>query len=79
MDWNKNKAFDLKSYDEYDDLDNNNIWSDGDTLIVDFNENNVYDDYQADVFIDKIELDNSKLTLKIGMQYKFPNQILQLD
>ena len=44
----------------------------GDTLIVDYNENNEYDEYEADRFIDKIELDNSKLTLKIGMQYKIP-------
>ena len=64
MDWNGNEAFDLKSYDEYDDV--------GDTLIVDYNENNEYDEYEADTFIDKIELDNSKLTLKIGMQYKIP-------
>ena len=64
MDWNENAAFDLKSYDEYDDV--------GDTLIVDYNENNEYDEYEADTFIDKIELDNSKLTLKIGMQYKIP-------
>jgi len=26
----------------------------------------------SDEFIDKVELDNSKLTLKIGMQYKIP-------
>jgi len=72
QDWNKNESFDLRSYDEYDDLDNNNIWSDGDTLKVDYNENNLYDVYQADEFIDNIELDNTKLTLKCGMQYKIP-------
>ena len=35
-------------------------------------KNNEYDKYETDTFIDKIELDNSKLTLKIGMQYKIP-------
>ena len=71
-DWNRNDTFDLKSYDEYDDINDDKIWSAGDTLIVDYNENNEYDEYEADTFIDKIELDNSKLTLKIGMQYKIP-------
>ena len=73
-DWNRNEAFDEKSDDYYDDLDGNNIWSEGDNLIVDFNENGEYDEYEADndeykadEFDDKIELDNSKLTLKIGM------------
>ena len=64
MDWNENAAFDLKSYDEYD--------AEGDTLIVDYNKNNEDDFSDPDIFIDKIELDNSKLTLKIGMQYKIP-------
>jgi len=54
------------------DINDDKIWSAGDTLIVDYNENNEYDEYEADTFIDKIELDNSKLTLKIGMQYKIP-------
>ena len=71
-DWNNNESFDLRSYDEYDDLDGDDIWSDGDTLKVDFNENNAYDVYEADTFIDKVELNNTKLTLKCGMQYKIP-------
>ena len=71
MDWNKNESFDLKSYDEYDDLDNNNIWTEGvDTLKVDYDDDNIYDTYAADTFIDKVELNNTKLTLKCGMQYK---------
>ena len=41
-------------------------------LKVDFNENNAYDVYEADTFIDKVELNNTKLTLKCGMQYKIP-------
>ena len=72
-DWNKNETFDLKSYDEYDDLDNNNIWTEGvDTLKVDYDDDNIYDTYAADTFIDKVELNNTKLTLKCGMQYKIP-------
>ena len=72
-DWNKNESFDLKSYDEYDDLDNNNIWTEGvDTLKVDYDDDNIYDTYAADTFIDKVELNNTKLTLKCGMQYKIP-------
>ena len=72
VDWNENEAFDLKSYDEYDDLDGDSMWSVGDTLIVDFNNNNEYDEYEADEFDDADELDNSKLTLKLGLQYKMP-------
>jgi len=52
VDWNENEAFDLKSYDEYDDLDGDSMWSVGDTLIVDFNNNNEYDEYEADEFDD---------------------------
>jgi hypothetical protein len=72
MDWNKNESFDLKSYDEYDDIDSSGTWSDGDILKVDFNENDAYDVYEADTFNDKVELNNTKLTLKYGMQYKIP-------
>jgi len=72
MDWNENGSFDLKSYDEYDDIDDIEGWSPGDTLIVDFNNNNEYDEYEADEFDDADELDNSKLTLKCGLQYKIP-------
>ena len=43
-----------------------------DTLKVDFNENNAYDVYETDTFNDKVELNNTKLTLKYGMQYKIP-------
>ena len=74
-DWNQNEKFDLKSYDEYDDLDENNIWTEGvDTLKVDYNDNDLFDVYGADTFIDKIELNNAKLTLKSGFQYKIPEQ-----
>ena len=54
------------------DLDGDSMWSVGDTLIVDFNNNNEYDEYEADEFDDAGELDNSKLTLKFGLQYKIP-------
>ena len=74
-DWNQNEKFDLKSYDEYDDLDFNNTWTEGvDTLKVDYNDNDLYDVYEADTFIDKVELNNAKLTLKSGFQYKMPEQ-----
>ena len=74
-DWNQNEKFDLKSYDEYDDLDLNNTWTEGvDTLKVDYNDNDLYDVYEADTFIDKVELDNNKLALKCGLQYKMPEQ-----
>jgi hypothetical protein len=74
-DWNKNDAFDIKSFDEYEDIDSDNEWSGGvDTLKVDYNDNDLYDVYEADTFIDKVELDNNKLTLKCGLQYKMPEQ-----
>ena len=42
--------------------------------MVDYNDNGKYDPHLMDTFIDKVELDNSKLTLKTGMQYKMPDQ-----
>ena len=47
----------------------NHFWNEGETWI-DEGANETYD--PEDEFIDKVELDNSKLTLKIGMQYKIP-------
>ena len=70
-DWNENGSFDLNS-DYYDDLDGDDMWSEGDTLIVDLNNNNEYDEHGADEFDDADELNNSKLTLKFGLQYKIP-------
>jgi len=72
-DWNRNEAFDLISSDEFN--------AEGDSLIADYNGNNEYDEYEADTFIDNIELDNSKLSLKIGMQYNFtePKIAIGLD
>jgi hypothetical protein len=70
-DWNENGSFDLNS-DYYDDLNGDDMWSEGDTLIVDLNNNNEYDEHGADEFDDADELNNSKLTLKFGLQYKIP-------
>ena len=45
-------------------------------LVVD---NNTPDQFnQGDEFIDKIELDNNKLTLKGGVQYKIPEQNISI-
>ena len=43
-------------------------------FILQENDNDFYDVYEADTFIDKVELDNNKLTLKCGLQYKMPEQ-----
>ena len=52
-----------------DETMGNQKWDPGEPWI-DEGANKTYD--PEDEFIDKVELDNSKLTLKIGMQYKIP-------
>ena len=61
-----------EDHDNWDDETmGNHFWNEGETWI-DEGANETYD--PEDEFIDKVELDNSKLTLKIGMQYKMPEQ-----
>ena len=59
-----------EDHDNWDDETmGNHFWNEGETWI-DEGANETYD--PEDEFIDKVELDNSKLTLKFGLQYKIP-------
>ena len=52
----------------------NEFWDSEEELTTDENGNEKFDIGSTDNFIDKNELDNNKLTLKSGVQYKFPKQ-----
>ena len=51
----------------------NGFWDSGEIIIID-DDGTPEQFNQGDTFIDKIELDNNKLTLKTGMQYKIPDK-----
>jgi hypothetical protein len=51
----------------------NEFWDSGEVInSEDGEEDSEFN--QGDTFIDKVELDNNKLTLKCGLQYKIPEQ-----
>jgi hypothetical protein len=61
-----------EDHDNWDDETmGNHFWNEGE-IWIDEGANETYN--PEDEFIDKVELDNSKLALKIGMQYKMPDQ-----
>jgi len=61
-----------EDHDNWDDeIMGNHFWNEGE-IWIDEGANETFN--PEDEFIDKVELDNSKLTLKIGMQYKMPEQ-----
>lgn len=51
----------------------NNFWDSGEVIISEDGEEDI-EFNQGDTFIDEVELDNNKLTLKFGLQYKIPEQ-----
>ena len=52
--------------------DGNGFWDSGEIFIIDKGSTEQFN--QGDTFVDKVELDNNKLTLKAGLQYKIPDQ-----
>ena len=50
----------------------NGFWDSDEILDVDNNSDGSFN--QGDTFRDKIELDNNKLSLKMSMKYKIPDQ-----
>ena len=57
----------------------NGEWDPGELLIEDYNNDGKWNDYPADKFIDKIEMDNWKISLKGSIKYKIPEKNLAFD